>query len=290
MKLAVVGAGPWGQALATLARAAGGEVALAGREDAAATASEARLLVLATPSPTLRDVLAQVDPQPRHLVVLACRGLDPKHGGWLTDVVLARTAAVRVGVLAGPALPEDLASGRPCALVVASAYDEVCQEVTRALHSQRLRIYQTPDLHGIQLAGAMVPILAAAVGLADGAGLGPAARGLVVARGLAEARRLARALGADPSTLQGLAGLGDLASALSRSDHPDVLLGRGLATGERSPEHETFQTAAAAVAAATRLGVDLPLTAAVHGVASGALDVDAAVLDLMRRAPRRDGE
>jgi len=288
VNVGVVGRGPWGQALASLARSAGGDVQQGGRDsDLTALAAHATLLFIATPSPVLRDVLDALRPQPRHRVVLATRGLDPERGGWLSDVVLHHTAAVRVGAVAGPALPADLEAGLPCALVVASQYDEVCDCVQTALRSQRLRIYQTNDLHGIQLAGAMVPVLAAAVGLADGAGLGAAARGLVVARGLAEARRLARALGADPSTLQGLAGLGDLASALSRDDHPDIMLGRDLARGELAPEAETCQTAAAAVRQGERLGVELPLTAAVHGVATGVRDVKAAVRDLMTRAPRQ---
>ncbi len=288
MKIGVVGRGPWGNALATLATAAGGQVRQGGRDsDLTALSAEADLLFVATPSPVLRDVLSALRPGPRHRVILATRGLDPQRGGWLSDVVVEHTAAVRVGVVAGPALPADLQAGLPCALVVASAFDEVCRAVQEALLSQRLRIYQTNDLHGIQLAGAMVPVLAAAVGLADGAGLGAAARGLVVARGLAEARRLARGLGADPSTLQGLAGLGDLASALSRDDHPDILLGRALARGELAPDAETCRTAAAAIAQAERLGVELPLTAAVHGVATGQVGVSAAVQDLMTRAPRR---
>ena len=289
MNVGVVGRGPWGQALAALASSACAAVRQAGRDsDLAALADHASLLFIATPSPALRDVLAALRPGPRHRVVLATRGLDPERGGWLSDVVVSRTAALRVGAVAGPTLPEDLAAGLPCALVVASAYVEVCELVQRALHSQRLRVYQTQDLHGIQLAGAMVPVLTAAVGMADGAGLGPAARGLIVARGLAEARRLARALGADPSTLQGVAGLGDLASALSRPDHPDILLGRGLAKGELQPQAETFQTAAAAVRQAARLGVDLPLAAAVAGVAAGELDVADAMHQLMTRAAPKD--
>jgi glycerol-3-phosphate dehydrogenase (NAD(P)+) len=285
MNVGVVGKGLWGQALAKLARTSGSDVKLGGRTDDLRLVSEhARLIFIATPSPSLRDVLSGLSLGPQHRVVLATRGLDPQGGGWLSDVVLARSAAIRVGAVAGPALPADVQADLPCALVVASLYDEVCHDVQNVLHSPMLRVYRTNDLHGIQLAGAMVPVLAAAVGLADGAGFGAAARGLIVARGLAEARRLARALGADPATLHGLAGLGDLASALSRDDHPAIELGRGLARGELHPEAETFQTAAAAVEQAQRLGVELPLAAAVLGVATGELLVSEAIKDLMTRA------
>ncbi len=285
MKVGIVGRGPWGLALASLARAAGADVALGGRDtDLTTIAAHARLLFLATPSPALREVLANLRPGPGHRVILATRGLDGGKDGWLSDVVLAESATVRVGAMAGPTLPGDVEAGLPSALVVASPFDEVCKSVQRALHSPLLRVYPSNDLHGIQLAGAMVPVLAAAVGLADGAGLGAAARGLIVARGLAEARRFARALGSDPATLHGLAGLGDLASALSRKDHPDLALGRSLATGQGNSDAETFQTATAAVRHASRLGVELPLTAAIHGVASGQLDVPSAIHSLMSRA------
>ncbi len=287
MNVGIVGAGPWGRALASLAEAAGCSVHLAGRQDPLpAVAEHAELILVATPSVALRAVLGGLRPGPEHRIVLASRGLDPETGGWLSDVVRLNTPCLRVGTLAGPAVASDVEASQPCAVVVASRYDQVCALVQTALHSSRLRVYPSPDLEGVQIAAAMVPILVAAVGLADAAELGAGARGLVVARGLAEARRLAEAMGADPATLFGLAGLGDLVSAISRPDHPAWLLGCQLARGEADPESETLHTASAALLQAQRLGIELPITAAVRGVGQKDIDVREAVRGLMARAAR----
>lgn len=160
---------------------------------------------------------------------------------------------------------------------------------TAALHSSRYRVYDSADLTGVQLAGAMTPVLAALVGLARnlrGAGVGMHA--MVLSRGLEEGSRLARALGADPMTFMGLAGAGDLVAAQSLPNHPHFEFGEKLAKG--SPVDKTSGPASLAVAIsriAKQHRVELPLTDALVAVTNGASPIDA-VQKLMGRAAAKE--
>ena len=155
--------------------------------------------------------------------------------------------------------------------------------VTEALHSSRYRVYESDDLAGVQLAGAMVPVLATLVGLAHhlpGAGMGVHA--LVLTRGLEEASRLAVATGADPRTFAGLAGIGDLVAAQSQPDHPHYLAGRALAAGDRALG--PILLARALLSRARHLGIEMPLTEGLVAIYDGHAPIDA-VQRLMARAP-----
>ena len=143
--------------------------------------------------------------------------------------------------------------------MVASPFEDVCRLTTAALHSGRYRLYRSDDLAGVQLAGAIVPVLACMTGLASalqGSGVGMHA--MVLARGLAESSRLADALGGDAATLAGLAGVGDLVAAQSQKGHPSFEAGVALAKGNR--RRGPLAIAKALDARATELGVELPLT------------------------------
>lgn len=295
LAVGVVGAGAWGRALADLAAAAGASVMLGQRTPAPSphatssvlrdVAAHARLLFLAVPARDVAQALDELLPGPEHRLVLASRGLDPTTARVLSRVVAERSACVRLGVLAGPALAADVAEGVPSAAVVASRYEEVCALTQRALHSPRFRVYTSDDPYAVEVAAALSRVLAALVGMTDG--LGPGVRGVVVSRGLAEAQRFMVALGADPTVLSGLAGVGELVASISRDDHPSVQSGRLAARGQGSVDDETLATAEAALRVASSHGVDLPLTGALVAMARQELTLDSAIRGLMERAAKK---
>jgi glycerol-3-phosphate dehydrogenase (NAD(P)+) len=239
------------------------------------------LLLVATSASETRRAVRLARPGPGNRVIVAGRGLEPATGAWLADVVTSESDVVRVGALAGPAPVEEILNGGLCAGVVASPFAEVRQLATEALHSSRYRVYDTDDLMGVQLTGAMVPVLAAVIGMAvnlRGAGVGMHA--LVVSRGLSEAARLARAIGADPLTFAGLAGVGDLVAAQARPGQSSFEAGASLASGRR--DRGPLPIAQALLTLAARHQVELPLTAALVAIYDGADPLDV-VHDLMNR-------
>jgi glycerol-3-phosphate dehydrogenase (NAD(P)+) len=296
MKVGIVGGGRWGQALARLVMAAGNEpfIAYQGKrpphilpstDDPPQVAAECELLLVATSAAEVRASIRLVKPGPQNMIVVAGRGLDPVTGDWLTDAVLQECDTVRVGALAGPAPVEEILNGGLCAGLIASRDEALRQMAVTALHSPRYRCYETPDLTGVQLAGAVVPVLAALVGLAlnlGGAGVGIHA--MVLTRGLAEATRLGNAIGADPATFMGLAGVGDLVAAQARPGHPHYDVGKALASGHppqgSGPEH----LARALLKLAQMHGVDAPLISAIVGICDGLPPVDAVQRLMMREA------
>lgn len=297
MIVGILGSGPWGRALATLVAEAGHQPRIGyrgqppggfpGSPNLAALSAEAELVLVAVPSAGVREVVRQARFGPASRVVVATRGLEPETGDWLTDVVRQESAAQRVGTLAGPALAAEVLKRRPSALVVASLFDEVCQRTQTALHSALCRVYTSEDLRGVELAGVIVAVLAVAVGIADGLELGVGVRGVVVSRGLAEGARLGAALGAQPTTFAGLAGVGDLMSCASHPDHPGYGAGLRLGRGSRA-EPEAARLAGALASLGSRHGVELPLTQSVAAIAAGKLSPRLAIDGLMRREARSE--
>lgn len=297
MRVGILGGGQWGQALARLVLAAGHEPFIAYRDkrpppflassdNPTEVSQAARLLIAATSAQELRHAIQLADPGPEHRVVVAGRGVEPKTGKWLTEVVCEESPVLRVGALAGPASIEEILAGGFCAGVVASAFEEVRSLTQEALHSDRYRLYDTGDLVGVELAGALVPVLASLVGVVDampGSGIG--LRALVVARGMAEGGRLARAVGGRPDTLTGLAGWGDLFASQCRPGQPSWEAGRAVATG--SPTERNLQAAEVLLTMARPYGVDMPLTQAWVHMLGGADPVDT-VHQLMRRASKQE--
>ncbi|MEQ1503467.1 MAG: hypothetical protein ABMB14_14620 [Myxococcota bacterium] len=298
MKVGILGGGRWGQALARLVMAAGHEPyigyhdekkpphILPSTDDPPKVSASCELLIAATSASELRNAIRLAKPGPEHRIVVAGRGLEPATSAWLTDVVLQECDTLRVGALAGPAPVDEILNGGLCAGVIASRYAEVRELATRALHCTRYRVYESEDLAGVQLAGAMVPVLATVIGLARslrGAGIGVHA--MVLSRGLEEAGRLARALGADPFTLVGLAGAGDLVAAQAVAGHPSFDAGVALAKGNRTGGTAAIARALARLARQHK--VELPLTEALVAIYDGGEPVDA-VQQLMGRRPNRE--
>jgi len=284
MKVGILGGGAWGQALGRLVIAAGHEPYIAYRDqkpphllpstnDPPKVAEACDLLIAAVSARELRSAIAMTRPGPRNRVVVAGRGLDPGSGRWLTDVVESASDVIRTGALAGPAPTHEILNGALCAGVVASPYDDVRSLLTEALHSSRYRVYESRDLVGVQLAGAVIPVLATLTGLAQnlqGAGVGVHA--LVLTRGLAEAARLARAVGADPVTFRGLAGVGDLVAAQAQPGHPYYDAGKSLASGDTSVGPEMVARALGQLA--RRHGVEMPLTEGLVALYEGVAPVE----------------
>jgi len=294
MKVGILGGGAWGQALGRLVMAAGHEPYIAYRDikppqllpstdDPPRVAAAAELLIAAVSASELRQAIRATGPGPQHRVVVAGRGVEPDSGAWLTDVVLQESDALRVGALVGPAPTEEILNGGLCAGVVASDFTEVRARLTTALHSSRYRVYESTDLAGVQLAGAVVPVLACLLGVArnlQGAGVGVHA--LVLSRGLEEASRLAEAAGADPRTFAGLAGVGDLVAAQGREGHPHFDAGAALAAGDTGQGPRAL--AGALVQLASEHRVEMPLTEALLAIYDGLPPVEAVQMLMSRPA------
>ncbi len=327
MKIAVIGAGAWGTALAQVAARAGevtlwvrerevaAEIAV-GRENtaflpgiildakiratsdlSAAASSEAVLLVV--PAQFLRTVardMAKFLPQ-NVPVVLCAKGIEAASGALMTEVAAEALPGHPIAVLSGPSFAHEVAKGLPAALVVASATDGLAETMATRLARPTFRLYVSDDPVGAEIGGAVKNVLAIAAGIVEGAGLGDNARAAMITRGLAEMIRLGNALGARPETLTGLAGLGDLVltctGASSRNHRLGVALGKGQTVAEATSGSRAVVEGVASAhpvrARAGRLGVEMPLIEAVDDVVNAGLSVKEAVQRLLGRPPKAEG-
>jgi glycerol-3-phosphate dehydrogenase (NAD(P)+) len=258
----------------------------------------ADLYVIATPMAGLRESLQALRLVAAPVVWL-CKGFDEK--GLLGHEIAAQIApdfrANRLlGVLSGPSFALEVARGQPTALVAASSQAVVSQVLVAAFHSERLRVYESSDVIGVEVGGAVKNVLAIATGLCDGLQLGLNARAALITRGLAEMTRLGVALGAQAETFMGLSGLGDLVLTatgdLSRNRQVGLRLAQGqsLAQATASLGHvaEGARCAAAVLARAQRVGVEMPITQCVVALLVGKIDAQQALALLMGREPVRE--
>jgi glycerol-3-phosphate dehydrogenase (NAD(P)+) len=251
-KVAIIGGGAWGVALASAAARAETDVVLQTRRDLEGTvpkgvrivrdpketAAHARLVVLAVPSSicrlVARDLGNHLDGS--HYVVHGVRGLEGDDLATVADVIREETPARRTGALGGPALASDLEHGRPSVLVVGSRYPEVLESVTAAFGSRTLRVYPTNDLRGLEWASALVGCLTIAVGYAQAMQMSPGLVAALISRSIGEASRIAAAAGGEEKTLLGLAGYGDLLASISQTERPEVIVGTALGKGKGRDE------------------------------------------------------
>jgi glycerol-3-phosphate dehydrogenase (NAD(P)+) len=200
------------------------------------------------------------------------------------------------GVLSGPSFAEEVARGLPTALTLASEDGEFARQAAHDLHHARLRIYSSTDVIGVEVGGAVKNVLAIAAGIADGMGFGYNARAALISRGLAEMTRLGLKLGGNAETLFGLSGAGDLiltcTGDLSRNRNVGKLLGQGqpLAQILSHLGHvaEGVYTVREVHGMARRLGVDMPICAAVYRVLYEHVPAADAVEELLNRAPNSE--
>ena len=323
-RIAVLGAGAWGTAIAG-ALAARGEVSLWARDAAQARAiaqtrrnerylpaivlpasvqvtaeleqatSKADLLLAATPVAGLRDLLTKISKS--FSVVWLCKGFEEGSGALphqIADEVLG--VGARAGALSGPSFADEVARGLPCALTLAARDAGFAREAASLLHGGRMRVYYSADLVGVEIGGAVKNVMAIAAGISDGLGLGQNARAALVTRGLAEITRLGTALGGLPETFMGLAGAGDLiltaTGELSRNRRVGIELAKGRALAEilQRLGHvaEGVRSAKEVAKLAAAKGVDMPVTDAVIAVLEARLTAAAAVERLLARDPRSE--
>jgi glycerol-3-phosphate dehydrogenase (NAD(P)+) len=254
------------------------------------------LLAVATPTAGLRPMLQALralDDLPP--VLWLCKGFERDSEMLPHQIVASELPGPMCGPLSGPSFADEVARGLPTALTVAGSSD-FCAHVTGALHGDALRIYSTRDVIGVEVGGAVKNVMAIGTGIADALGLGNNARAALITRGLAETTRLGVALGGHASTFTGLAGLGDLiltcTGDLSRNRRVGLALGRGVdlqrALAELGHVAEGVWSAPATVARARELGVDMPITEAVSAVLEGRLSPGAALERLLAREPRNE--
>jgi glycerol-3-phosphate dehydrogenase (NAD(P)+) len=324
VRIAILGAGAWGSALATSlsphhavslwtrSRAACEALASSRRSpylaavaipdavsvepDLARALAGCDLVLVATATSGLRETVRAVSAlNASPALVWACKGFETETDLLPHQIVAqALPGAARVAALSGPSFALEVARGQPTAVVLASHDASFASETAAALNSSRLRIYSNLDVIGVELGGALKNVIAIAAGISDGLELGRNARAALVTRGLAEISRLGVAMGGQTETFNGLAGLGDLVLTctgdLSRNREVGVRLAKGrplqAVLEELGHVAEGVRSARAALAHARACGVEMPITQAVNAVLfEGRSPLDA-VRQLLMRDPR----
>lgn len=324
MRVAVIGAGSWGTTLADLLARNGHVVRLWAREaevvesirerhentlflpdaplapgllatgNVAEAVTGADLIVSAPPShavrPVAREIAAALGDHPS-LLVSVSKGLEPETDQLLTHVLGEELPGRDVVALSGPSFAREVFERQPTALVAASLQPTAATAAQLAFSNSQLRVYTSGDVVGVQLGGALKNVIALAAGILVGLGLGFNTQAALITRGLAEMARLGGAMGADPLTFAGLAGMGDLlltaTGALSRNRSLGIELARGRRLSdilaERRTVAEGVQTARTAVDLAERHGVELPIAREVTRVLFEDKPPRQAIQDLMER-------
>ncbi|MCZ8016450.1 MAG: NAD(P)-dependent glycerol-3-phosphate dehydrogenase [Limnobacter sp.] len=258
------------------------------------------LWVLGTPMGALRQTLEQlqqiapVEQWPP--LVWLCKGFEVGTGLMPHQVVEDVLCKPYGGALTGPSFAAEVARGLPCALTAASADEPTRQAMVRAAHHAALRVYELDDLVGAEVGGAVKNIMAVATGICDGMQLGLNARAALITRGMAEIKRLAVALGAQAETLNGLSGFGDLiltcTGDLSRNRRVGLMLAQGKSLDtilkELGQVAEGVKCAPVVKELAGKLGVDMPITAAVNAVLFDGLSPGEGVMRLLSRGARSE--
>jgi glycerol-3-phosphate dehydrogenase (NAD(P)+) len=324
--VAVVGAGAWGSALATVAARADRGVTLWARDpEAVVTITQTReaprlpgfrlddriiataalsevaaadIVLLAVPSQQMRAVAASlVDVVREGTPVVACaKGIERGTHRFMTEVIAEALPNATPAILSGPGFAEEVARGLPTAVTLACADERSAVALAHALGSATFRPYHTTDLRGVEIGGAAKNVLAIAAGIVEGRQLGASASAALVTRGFAELMRFGRAFGARPETLTGLSGLGDVilscASTKSRNFSLGISLGQGRALDEIQREGKLAEgafTAAVMVELAAEREIEMPISAAIAAVLDGQMSVDDAIESLLTRPFRAEG-
>lgn len=328
-KVGVVGTTSWGTTLGIMLARRGLSVALWARSEAEAatirkdgqnvrfvpgvefppcmsvTASaeealgDAELAIMAVPSSTLRDNVVRVRDAlgASTVVVSATKGLEVGTGKRISQMLeeeLTATATAGICALSGPNLAPEIVQGKPSSTVVASKNADAAEKAQQIINSPRFRVYTNDDIIGVELGGALKNIIALGAGICDGLGYGDNAKAAFLTRGLAEIARLGVAAGANPLTLAGLAGMGDLIATCSSPLSRNHYVGEQLAAGKSLDDirrsmvnvAEGVTTTAAAITLADELGVEMPITRATYDVLFDEVPLHEAISNLLGRAPR----
>ena len=251
----------------------------------------ASAVLASTPAQALRDVARAARPfaQDGADWLICAKGIERGTHAFLSDIVAAELPGAVASILSGPSFAEDIAAGLPTAITLASPDASRAERLGRLLDSPAFRLYRSTDVRGAEIGGAAKNVLAIACGIAAGRKLGASAVAALTARGFAELSRFGRAFGAQPETLMGLSGLGDLvltcSSLQSRNFAFGHALGRGLslqdAVGGKLAEGAF--TARALVELAAERKVEMPICAVVDAIVSGQIGIDKAIESLLMR-------
>lgn len=329
MKVAVIGDGGWGTALAMVLDRNGHEVTVWGpfpeyleeiktagenktylpgvqvpstlswTSDHETAVKEVGLVVLVVPSRFYKAVVEAFKPllPANALVVSATKGLDEKtheRMSAVAEIILNRPVAV----LSGPSHAEEVARGVPCAVAIAASDHSVAEKIQQLFVNDTFRVYTLDDVVGVELGGALKNVIAVAAGIGDGMGYGDNSKAALMTRGIAEITRLGVALGAKPETFSGLSGIGDLMVTCMSKHSRNRGVGERLGKGESLEEimssmkmvAEGVWNCQAAKELADELGIPVPITEEVNAVVHHGKDPRQAVLDLMSRTPKPEKE
>lgn len=263
--------------------------------------ANATIVVGAIPSAHARSVYSKALPNlaPGAAIVSATKGLDPSSHARISEVIqqiVSPKFPPRIAVLSGPSFAAEAARGEPTAVVLASSDISLASSLQEEFAGPSFRLYTNTDVLGVELAGAMKNVMAIAAGVCQGLGLGSNALAALITRGLAEMARLAVSLGAQPETLSGLAGLGDLVltctGSLSRNRHVGIELGKGRSLGEilagMRMVAEGVGTVAPLLALARESGIELPITGQVDAILHQGKSPKEAIREIMDRPLKRE--
>lgn len=327
-RIAVIGGGAWGTALACVARRGEHETIIWVREpevaesinaglgnpiflpdlplehdiaattDLAGSISGADAIFLVVPSQFLRQVTENMKAglNPGTPLVICAKGVEQGTCALMTEVVAEASGGHQIAVLSGPTFAREVASGLPTAVTLACSQMEIGKQLIDMIGGERFRPYLSDDPIGAEIGGAVKNVLAIACGIVTGKAFGDNARAALITRGLAEMVRLGLAKGAKFETMMGLSGLGDLTLTCNGPQSRNMSLGMELGKGrtlkeilaERRSVAEGVDTSRSVIALAESLGVELPICNAVNRILHQDEDVDIVVRDLLRRPFRNE--
>ncbi len=321
-KIGVIGAGAWGTALAVLAQSAGRKVQIWAREAEVAEAInsdkenrfflsgvslppeiqattdlyeavKADALMLVVPSQYLREICRVIAPylDPSIPVVICAKGVETGSGALMNEIFECIIPKNHYAVLSGPTFAGEVARNYPAAVTLACRDINLGKQLAQALGTSRFRIYQSTDVIGVEIGGAVKNVIAIACGIVEGRSLGDSARAAIITRGLAEMTRISRAKGGRPETLMGLSGIGDLTLTCNAIQSRNFSLGVALGAGQRLDEvlasrtsvAEGVDTAASIDAMAQLLEVDTPICSAVNSIVNHGADTESTISRLLAR-------
>jgi glycerol-3-phosphate dehydrogenase (NAD(P)+) len=321
-RIAVIGGGAWGTALAQVVSAGGRETILWALEDDVVSAvnrihenplylkgqklnptiratgnlsdlAQADAWLVVTPAQHMRAVLSH-STCPEMPLILCSKGIEESSGKMLHDVAHEVCPGAPIAVLSGPTFAHEVAAGLPTAVTLACAEGILCEAMRERISQPTFRTYLTDDVIGAEVGGAVKNVLAIACGVVEGRGLGLNARSALIARGFAEMTRFGLAMGARRETLAGLSGLGDLVLTCSSTSSRNFSLGKAVGEGRNASElmadrrtvAEGAHTAPVLHRVATERGIDMPIVAAVNALLTGNAGVEAVLEAMLTRPPR----
>ncbi len=324
-RMAVIGAGAWGIALAKALARAGRTVLLCARDRRAAdrlqhARESARLpgirldegiaiaapdaglsahdpILLAVPAQDMRDAALRIAPalEPGTTVIACAKGIERRTRKFMTEVLAEVLPAAVPAILSGPSFANDVARGLPTAVTLATRDEERASALASALGSQTFRPYHSTDVRGVEIGGAAKNVLAIAAGIVAGRALGASAAAALVTRGFAELLRFSKAYGARPDTLTGLSGLGDVVLTCSSPQSRNYSFGMALGKGQPPDPAsiggklvEGLFTAGVLVQMAEERGIDMPIARSVDAITGGRTTVDEAIERLLTRPFRSE--